>query len=167
MRPDGTRVGSRSEWKQQRLYLRSMVEHYLYGGIPPKPLAKDVSVEKFSDKAWQAPGSEVEGRKLSYRITISSNGLDHSFGFILCRPTKIMRYPTVILNNYASLKRSDSDFRNEEFLAIFDFADEYFFDKPKGPSSYNAAPKSDTWRYDPGLHPLQVDWEVPRTRLNQ
>jgi hypothetical protein len=92
MRPDGTRVGSRSEWKQQRVYLRSMLQHYLYGRVPPKPSAKEVSVEKLSDKAWKAPGSDVEGRKLSYRITISRKGLDHSFGFILCRPAKIKRY---------------------------------------------------------------------------
>jgi hypothetical protein len=55
----------------------------------------------------------------------------------------------------------------EEFLALFDFADEYFFGNPKGPSSYNAAPKSDTWRYDPVLHPLQVDWDAPKSRSNQ
>ena len=49
----------------------------------------------------------------------------------------------------------------EEFLAIFDFADEIFFGKARGPSTYNVAPKSDTWRYDPAKFPLLIDWSVP------
>ena len=49
----------------------------------------------------------------------------------------------------------------EEFLAIFDFADEYFFGKSRGPSTFNVAPNSDTWRYDPAMYPLLVDWTVP------
>jgi len=49
----------------------------------------------------------------------------------------------------------------EEFLAIFDFADEYFFGKPRGPSTFNAAPRSDSWRYDPAEYPLLIDWTIP------
>jgi len=52
----------------------------------------------------------------------------------------------------------------EEFLAIFDFADEIFFGKARGPSTYNVAPKSDTWRYDSVKFPLQIDWKAPSTK---
>jgi hypothetical protein len=52
----------------------------------------------------------------------------------------------------------------EEFLAIFDYADEVFFGKPRGPSTYNVAPKSDTWRYDPAQYPLLIDWRPPAAR---
>lgn len=49
----------------------------------------------------------------------------------------------------------------EEFLAIFDYADEFFSGKPRGPGTYNVAPKSDSWRYDPAKYPLLIDWAVP------
>lgn len=49
----------------------------------------------------------------------------------------------------------------EEFLALFDFADEYFFAKRRGPSTFSVGPGSNTWRYDPAKHPLLIDWDVP------
>lgn len=48
----------------------------------------------------------------------------------------------------------------EEYNAVFDYADEYFFNK-KGRSSYNSAPGTDTWRYNPDEYPLLIDWEIP------
>ena len=52
----------------------------------------------------------------------------------------------------------------EELLVLFDFADECFFDKPCGPSTFNAEPHSDTWIYDPAKYPLLIDWQVPQSR---
>ena len=49
----------------------------------------------------------------------------------------------------------------EEFNAIYDFADEFFFGKPKGPSTYNQAPGSDTWTFNPFEYPILKDWNVP------
>jgi len=49
----------------------------------------------------------------------------------------------------------------EEFNAIYDFADEFFFGKPRGPSTYNQAPGSDTWTFDPEEYPILKDWHVP------
>ena len=48
----------------------------------------------------------------------------------------------------------------EEYNAIYDFADEFFFGKPRGPGTFNAASGSDTWCYHPGQHPLLIDWDV-------
>ena len=115
-KPDGTRVNGPAEWQQQRMYLRAMLEHYLYGRVPPKPAGNELSFARLSDEAWTSPNGPVKGRKQSYRITISRNGLDHSFGFILCRPGELRRYPCVIINNYPKQKRSDSGFRNAEAL---------------------------------------------------
>jgi hypothetical protein len=52
----------------------------------------------------------------------------------------------------------------EEFNAIFDYADEYFFGKPRGPSTFNVMPGHATWHYDPAEHPLLIDWQVPARR---
>ena len=49
----------------------------------------------------------------------------------------------------------------EEFNAIYNYADELFFQKGRGPSTYNAAPNTDNWLYDPARHPLMKDWTVP------
>jgi hypothetical protein len=49
----------------------------------------------------------------------------------------------------------------EEYNAIFDFADEYFFQKTSEPGTFNAASGSDTWRYDPEDYLLLIEWKVP------
>ena len=49
----------------------------------------------------------------------------------------------------------------EEFNAIFDYADEYFFGRPRGPSTFNVMPNHMTWHYDPAKYPLLIDWQVP------
>ncbi len=37
IKPDGTRISSPDEWPEQREYLKAMLEHYLFGTIPPAP----------------------------------------------------------------------------------------------------------------------------------
>lgn len=49
----------------------------------------------------------------------------------------------------------------EEFNAIFDYADEYFFGKPRGPSMFNVMPNHTTWHYGPDEYPLLIDWQTP------
>ena len=49
----------------------------------------------------------------------------------------------------------------EEYNAIFDFADEYFFKKVRGPSTFNSAPGSNRWIFDPKEYPLLIDWNTP------
>ncbi|MGH7946196.1 MAG: alpha/beta hydrolase family protein, partial [Opitutaceae bacterium] len=98
-KPDGTRVAGRAEWKEQRAYLKALLEHYLYGTIPPRPTSKELSFTRTSDEPCTPPDSRIEGRKQGYRITISRNGLTHSFSFNLWRPAKARRYSTLINNH--------------------------------------------------------------------
>lgn len=107
-KPDGTRVQTRAEWKQQRTYLRSMLEHYLYGHIPPRPGAKEVSAIRTADEPYTPPNSKIEGRKQSYRITLARNSLTHQFNINLWRPAALKRYPALINN------RADDPYGAEE-----------------------------------------------------
>jgi len=95
---DGTRVTSRSEWPEHRAYLRAMLEHYLYGRVPPRPKGDELSFVQISDESYTPPGSSIQGRKQKYRITISRNSLTQSFHFTLWRRAEKKRYPTLINN---------------------------------------------------------------------
>jgi len=97
-KPDGTRVATKAEWPEQRAYLKALLEHYLYGTIPPRPAGKELSFERISDEAYSPPDSTIAGRKQSYRITITRGGKQHAFTFNLWRPAAERRYPTLINN---------------------------------------------------------------------
>jgi len=98
-KPDGTRVASPAEWPEQRAYLKSLLQHYLYGRLPPRPDPSQVTFVRSSDEAYAPPVSKIAGRKQGYRITLSRNGLTHSFSFNLWRPAQEKRYP-VLINNH-------------------------------------------------------------------
>jgi hypothetical protein len=98
LKPDGTRVASLNEWPEQREYLKALLEHYLYGTVPPKPTPEELSFTFVSEEPF-IPGSKINGLKQTYQIELSRNGLTHSFLIILWRPTEGKRYPTLI-NNY-------------------------------------------------------------------
>ncbi len=114
-KPDGTRVASLAEWPEQRAYLRAILEHYLYGTIPPRPTGKELSFERTTDEAYTPPDSKLEGRKQSYRITISRNSLKHFFTFSLWRRAEKKRYPTLI-NNYPEHSNGAKEFSMAEGL---------------------------------------------------
>jgi len=98
-KPDGTRVTSLAEWPQQRVYLKALLQHYLYGHLPPKPAGSELSFARVSDETYTPPNSAIEGRKQEYRITITRGSLTHSFRFNLWRPAELRRYPTLINNH--------------------------------------------------------------------
>ena len=98
-KPDGARVTSHAEWPGQRAYLKALLQHYLYGTIPPRPSARELSFARTSDEAYTSPGSGIQGRKQGYQVTIARNGLTHSFTFHLWRPLENKRYPTLINNH--------------------------------------------------------------------
>jgi hypothetical protein len=98
LKPDGTRVSSLEEWPEQREYLKALVERYLYGTVPPRPTRDELSVERLFDRSYSPPNSRTKGRNQGYRISISRNGLVHSFRFNLWRPVGEKRYPTLINN---------------------------------------------------------------------
>ena len=98
LKADGTRVSSLEEWPEQREYLKALVERYLYGTVPPRPTRDELSVERLFDRSYSPPNSRTKGRNQGYRISISRNGLVHSFRFNLWRPVGEKRYPTLINN---------------------------------------------------------------------
>jgi len=96
---DGKRVASHAEWAEQRSYLKTLLQHYLYGTIPPRPAVGEVSYVLISDEPYTSLRHGTFGRKQGYRITLSRSGVTHSFTFNLWRPLESRRYPTLI-NNY-------------------------------------------------------------------
>ena len=114
-KPDGTRVATQAEWPEQRAYLKALLEHYLYGTIPPRPTGKELSFERISDEAYSPPDSTIAGRKQSYRITITRGGKQHAFTFNLWRPAAERRYPTLI-NNQPEHSQAAREFSMAEGL---------------------------------------------------
>ena len=98
-KPDGSRVKMLAEWPEQREYLKALLQHYLYGHLPPRPDASQVSFTCTSDEPYTPPGSTVAGRKQRYRVVLTRNGLTHEFSFSLWRPAEQKRYP-VLINNH-------------------------------------------------------------------
>ena len=66
LRPDGTRVSSKEEWRAHRQYLLDLIVNMQYGGMPPKP--EKVEVEQVMRYTGRAIGT--------YRI--------HADGFTFC-----------------------------------------------------------------------------------
>ena len=60
-----------------------------------------------------------------------------------------------------SFGQKGHDFGQEEYQALLDFCDEYFFKKDSGTTNWNSAPNKDGWIYDPQAHPVMIDWSVP------
>ncbi|MCH7871396.1 MAG: hypothetical protein IID33_06820 [Planctomycetes bacterium] len=48
----------------------------------------------------------------------------------------------------------------EEYEAIYDCSDEYFYGTP-GATTWNVSPGKNTWEYDPDEYPLLIDWTIP------
>ena len=108
---DGSRVKNLKDWKEQRKYLRAMLEHYLYGTVPPLP--KQVEVEKHSST------SVLDGKGLreTFTLTIRRNGLTASCKLVVVRPKANKRYPTVIKNDRVAFDEEldeDTQFAGEE-----------------------------------------------------
>lgn len=90
--PDGTRVKSKEDWLAQRVYLKAMLAHYLYGLMPPRPKRFDLKRVK-SRSVFD--GQAVEER---YAITLERNGKMATFHFELIRPVERTRVPIIVKN---------------------------------------------------------------------
>ena len=92
IKPDGSRVKSKEEWSAQRVYLKAMLEHYIYGAMPPRPekvYLKKLNHKKiFEDKA-------VHER---YSISLNRNQKNVTFHIELIRPNVKKRLPGIIKN---------------------------------------------------------------------
>ena len=90
---DGRRVETLEDWKEQKKYIRAMLEHYLYGTVPPLP--QKVEVEKHDSIAVL----DGKGLRETYTLTIRRNGLSASSKLVVVRPKANKRYPTIIKND--------------------------------------------------------------------
>lgn len=93
LKPDGTRVKTKTEWPEQREYIKAMLEHYQYGTMPPVPenvkVAETLSEELFDGLAI---------RKL-YTLTLTRNGKALDFHFGLIKPMGDGPFPVIIKND--------------------------------------------------------------------
>jgi hypothetical protein len=94
LRPDGKRVQTLTQWRQQREYLKALLAHYMYGHMPPAPRPDQVAIRQtLSRRAFD--GSAFEEH---YTLTITRNGRSVDVGMALFRPVEARRYPTIIKN---------------------------------------------------------------------
>ena len=105
---DGAGPTSLDDWPAHREYLKELMQHYLYGHIPPRPSWNELSFRQISDESYSPPKLSIQGRRQAYEVTVTRNGLSHSFNFALYRQSEVKPYPTLINN------RVDDSFGPEE-----------------------------------------------------
>ncbi|MFO7726325.1 MAG: hypothetical protein R6V45_12330 [Oceanipulchritudo sp.] len=91
--PDGTRVSSEEEWREQRRYIKAMLAHYQYGEMPPSPDGVTV-VETSNENVY---GGEAERRR--YSLTLERNGTSMVLHFGLIKPKGSGPFPVIIKND--------------------------------------------------------------------
>ncbi len=94
--PGGKRVQTIEDWQEQRAYIKAMLEHYMYGTVPPRP--EEIEIKQLGLKELE-DGAIVEER---YTLTIRRNGKSVACKFLVVRPALKKRYPTVIKNDRVS-----------------------------------------------------------------
>lgn len=92
-RPDGSRVKTPAEWDAQRLWLKQLLAHYMYGRMPPRPAPQQVDIKLVETRAFF--DGAVEER---YQLTIRRNDRSAKLRFALIRPDAKKRFPTIIKN---------------------------------------------------------------------
>ena len=100
---DGSRVQSLEDWNEQKKYIRAMLEHYLYGTVPPLP--KQVEVEKHGSESV----FNGKGLRETYTLTIRRNGLSASSKLVVVRPRANKRYPTIIKNDRVAFDKYEDE----------------------------------------------------------
>ena len=147
---DGTGPKSLEEWPAHRKYLLNLIQHYLYGRVPPRPTWKELSFEQISDVSYTPPDSKIVGRKQVYKLTINRNSLSHSFNITLYRPGEKKTYPVLIANYADNSYGPEEGVRRGYVFVIFDrrevASDEKVaFDRTKGLFGLYPEPEYD-WR---------------------
>lgn len=124
LKPDGTRVKTAAEWEEQRGYLKAMLEHYLYGHMPPPP----------GNTRGRVIGREevFGGRALLEKVQISF-GPEISFEAEICRPNESGKVPVITINSEGVLKSCPviEELVTERKIALAAFGREQL-----GPDSY-------------------------------
>lgn len=96
LRPDGTRVSSVSEWEEQREYLKSMLDHYMFGETPEPP--KDVKGELLSSESC----FDGAGVREKFKLT-DERGLPMEVE--LLRPANPENCPVIVYNRMRDLEK--------------------------------------------------------------
>jgi hypothetical protein len=92
IRPDRSRVNSTKEWSAQRVYLKALLAHYLYGKMPPRPKQFDVKL------ITRKPVFDKKAIHERYAITLNENNKTFTFHFEVIRPIESERLPVIIKN---------------------------------------------------------------------
>lgn len=100
LRPDGKRVQTLQDWRKQRVYLKAMLAHYLYGQMPPRP--QEIEIKQVGSKLLY----DGKGVEEQHTLTIRRNGKSVTCHFLIVRPALKKRYPTVIKNDRVSFEAS-------------------------------------------------------------
>ena len=95
VKPDGSRVTSTKEWPAQRVYLKAMLAHYVYGSMPPRPT--DFGLERTMSRL-AFDGLSIHER---YAVTLERNGKKLVFHFEFFKPVDSKRRPAIIKNCFA------------------------------------------------------------------
>ncbi len=108
---DGSRVETLEDWKEQKKFIRAMLEHYLYGTVPPLP--QNIEVERHASESV----FDGKGLRETFTLTIRRHGLSASCKLVVVRPKANKRYPTVIKNDRVAFDETldtDTQFAGEE-----------------------------------------------------
>ncbi|MDR0636557.1 MAG: hypothetical protein LBF87_05715 [Treponema sp.] len=96
LKPDGTRVKSAAEWEEQRVYLKEMLAHYLYGHIPPESGGASGAI---ISREFAHNGDAI---KETACITCGAcNAI--SFDAVIIRPSWPGRFPVFVWNQFADM----------------------------------------------------------------
>lgn len=105
--PDGARITSPEQWPEQREYLKAMLEHYMYGHVPPPPYntkGEVVGSEKIYD------GAAVRD---TVKITCGPNNAV-AFTATLTRPARPGPFPVVVTHHMEIGDKTVEQFFEEE-----------------------------------------------------
>jgi len=94
IKPDSGRIMATDAWPKQRVYLKAMLAHYMYGIMPARPKQFDLK------RIWGNPvfgGKAIHER---YAITVRRNQKSATFHFELIRPVEGKRLPCIVKNCY-------------------------------------------------------------------
>lgn len=90
---DGQRVRTKSEWDEQRQYLKAMLAFYQYGHMPPRPEPLTIEVDE--------PEERFDGQAIEtqFVVRIDREGKTLDIHASLIRPVSGAPFPTIIKND--------------------------------------------------------------------
>lgn len=132
LKPSGARVSSPEEWSSQRMFLKEMLAHYMYGHMPPAPtntIGKVISSE-----------SVYEGKAIKEVVHITFGPDSNcSFDVHILRPNKKGRFPVITWNHSKGLQPCPLE---REAVCERDYILAFYDREQLGADSYNFCEES-------------------------